>query len=58
MENEETRRFKIVCSWCNRVIQNGSGTTSHGMCVVCRDRLFPNLPSTKRYRESKENRKE
>ena len=33
--------MRIVCDWCNKVMQDGSKPTSHGICEQCAKKLCP-----------------
>lgn len=36
-----TLAMRLVCAWCQRVLREGSGPTSHGLCESCREKYFP-----------------
>lgn len=31
----------VVCVWCKTVIRPGTQPVSHGICLACKERLFP-----------------
>jgi len=30
---------RLVCGWCGRLLQDGPGPVSHGMCATCQARF-------------------
>lgn len=39
--------MKEVCAWCDALIKDGEGETTHGICPPCRKQHFPNVPIEK-----------
>lgn len=37
--------MRIICSWCQRVLQEGTEPTSHGICDECLTKQLSTLPS-------------
>jgi rRNA maturation endonuclease Nob1 len=37
-EGEGKRAHKRVCAWCYKVIQEGRGPVTHGICPECEER--------------------
>jgi hypothetical protein len=44
---------KIVCAWCRRVLQDGPGPISHGICRECAGQYREYYPSDKPDRDSR-----
>jgi hypothetical protein len=32
---------KLVCSWCGKTIREGETPVSHGICVACAEKHYP-----------------
>jgi predicted RNA-binding Zn-ribbon protein involved in translation (DUF1610 family) len=37
--DKETKNMKSVCAWCGKVIREGDGEVSHGMCPKCQEKM-------------------
>lgn len=34
-KKDEKPKLKVVCAWCGKVLVEGSGPVSHGICAEC-----------------------
>lgn len=39
MQAEFERTLRVLCAWCDGVLQDGGAGTSHGICRVCKEKL-------------------
>jgi hypothetical protein len=35
--------WRVICAWCQTILQDGDGPTSHGICKKCAERLLAEL---------------
>jgi hypothetical protein len=40
VRNEELSRPTVICSWCSRMLEQGDGRISHGLCDACMPSLL------------------
>lgn len=37
--------MKVICAWCDKVVSEGGGTVSHGICPECALQMLRKLPA-------------
>jgi len=35
--------MQTICAWCGKVLKEGEGDISHGICPACWDEHFPSI---------------
>jgi uncharacterized CHY-type Zn-finger protein len=41
---EEANRQRVICAWCEVVLEDGIEPMSHGMCPSCREAFLAMIP--------------